>query len=188
MEDSNANLAPTWRDRDSSDEVCGGGVRNADDRVSTPSSEVVDALEHDLPEVFAMSDDGQTAREPPVTAHTVIPACERDNDDASSVHSESCWGETEELSGEDDVEWGMLPLAGSVAVQTVREEGDSAAPIRGVHPPTGRLVLVGGVSRSQNRFSLFEREEEENEVHIRGQDRQRGMRVSQRCAHSRRGL
>ena len=76
-----------------------------------------------------------------------------------------------------------MPPAGSVAVQTVREEGDSAATTRGVHPPTRRLVLVGGVSRSQNRFSLLEREEEENEVHIRGQDRQRGMRVSQRCAH-----
>ena len=48
VEDSNANLAPTWRDRDSSDEVCGGGVRNADDRVSTPPSEVVDALEHEV--------------------------------------------------------------------------------------------------------------------------------------------
>ena len=84
---------------------------------------------------------------------------------------------------EDDVEFGTLPPAGSVAVQTVREEGDSAAPTCGVHPPTRRLVLVGGVSRSQNRFSLLEREEEENEVHIHGQDRQRGMRVSQRCAH-----
>ena len=53
VEDSNANPAPTWRDRDSSDdEVCEGGVRNAEDRASTPPSEVVDALEHDLPEVL----------------------------------------------------------------------------------------------------------------------------------------
>ena len=73
--------------------------------------------------------------------------CMRDIDDASSVHSESCWGETEELSGEDD-EWGMMPPAGSVAVQTVREEGCSATLIRGVHPPTRRFVFVGGVSRS----------------------------------------
>ena len=114
-----------------------------------------------------------------MTAHSVIRACERDINDASSVHSESCWSETEELSVEDDVEWGMLLLAGSVATQTVREEGDSAAPARGVHPPTRRLVLIGGVSGSQNRFSLLEREEEENDVHLRG----RGMRVSQRCAH-----
>ena len=42
-------------------EVCGGGVRNAGDRVSTLPNEVVDASGHDLPEVFAMSDDGQTA-------------------------------------------------------------------------------------------------------------------------------
>ena len=69
----------------------------------------------------------------------------------------------------------------SVAVQTAREEGDSAAPTRGVHPPTRRLVLVGGVSRSQNRFSFLDREEEENEVHVHGQDRQRRMRASQRC-------
>ena len=62
VEHSNANLAPTWRDRDSSDEDCGGGVRNADDRVSTPPSEVVDALEHDLPEVFAR----QMRARPPV--------------------------------------------------------------------------------------------------------------------------
>ena len=48
-------------DRDSSDDVCGGGVRSADDRVSTPPSEVVDALERDLPQVFAMPDAGQTA-------------------------------------------------------------------------------------------------------------------------------
>ena len=73
VEDSNANPAPTWRDRDSTDdEVCKGGVRNADGRASTPPSEV-DALKHDLPEVFAMSDDGRTGvhSEPPVTAYSV---------------------------------------------------------------------------------------------------------------------
>ena len=133
----------------------------------SPPSEVVDALEHDLPEVFAMSD-GQSVNR----------ACQQDINDASSVHSESCWSETEGLSAKDEVEQGILPPAGSVAVHTAREEGDSAAP----HPPTRRLVLVGGVSRSQNRFSLLEREEEETEVHVHGQDRQRGMRASQRCA------
>ena len=43
-----------------------------DDHVSTPPSEVVDALEHDLSEVFAMSDDGRTVTGPPVTTHSVI--------------------------------------------------------------------------------------------------------------------
>ena len=89
------------------------------------------------------------------------------------------------IEGEDDVEWSMLPPPGSVAVQTVCEEGCSAAPMRGVHPPTRRLVLVGGISRSPNLFCVLGCEEEEN-VHIRGQDRQHGMRVSPR--NSRRGL
>ena len=167
VEDSNVP-APTWRDRDSSDdEVCEGGVRNAGDRASTPPSEVVDALEHDLVEVFAMSDDGRTGSEPPL-----ILACERDvDDDVSSVHSESCWGETKELSGEDDVEWDMLPPAGSVAVQTVREEGCSAAPVVCIDQPDvlcwrgqdrqretrvsrdhGDQMLVDGTQRERGRF------------------------------------
>ena len=55
------NPAPTWRDRDS-----------ADERVSTPPSEAVGALEHDLPEVFAMFDDGETGRD----TFTVSPQCQ----------------------------------------------------------------------------------------------------------------
>ena len=77
------------------------------------------------------------------------------------------------MSGEDDVEWGMLPPAGAAAVQTVFEEGCSAASVCGVHPPTRRLVLVGGVSRSPNRFSLLT---------SAVKSRQRGMCAAQRCA------
>ena len=36
----------------SSDEVCEGDIRNADDCAMTQPSEVVVALEHDLPEVL----------------------------------------------------------------------------------------------------------------------------------------
>ena len=39
-----------------------------------------------------------------------------DREDASSVSSESCWGEMEDL-GEDNVEWGLLPCPAAPAVQ-----------------------------------------------------------------------
>ena len=48
-----------------------------------------------------------------------------------------------------------------------------------IHQPDVWCWLV---SRSPNRFSVLECEEEENEDHIRDQDRQSGMRVSQHCA------
>ena len=80
---------------------------------------------------------------------------DREVDELSSVHSDSGWGEMEELSGEEAVEWGLLPRP--------------AAPVANHRQrlPTRRLLLVGrGGSRSQNRFSPVAHEEE-NEVHIR---------------------
>ena len=32
-----------------------------------------------------------------------------DRDDECSVSSESCWGEQEDLIGDESVEWGLLP-------------------------------------------------------------------------------
>ena len=106
----------------------------------------------------------------------MIFACERDMDDVSSVHSESCLGETEEFSRE-------VTSCGACChwrvQQTMREEGDSAAPI---HQQTFWYWLEEFPGARTVSVSWNVREGE-NEVRIRCQDRQRAMRVSQRCAH-----
>ena len=48
-------------------------------------------------------------------AHSIPTWVDRD-DEASSVSSESCWGEMEDF-GEDNVEWGLLPCPAAPAVQ-----------------------------------------------------------------------
>ena len=74
---------------------------------------------------------------------------DRDADECS-VSSESCWGEQEDLIGEEIPEWGVLPCLAPV-VPPVEDCNTRAV----VHHrlPSRRLVLVGGGSQSQNRFS-----------------------------------
>ena len=47
-----------------------------------------------------------------------------DRDDECSVSSESCWGEQEDLIGDETVEWGLL-----LEVHTVPDEDGSVAPV-----------------------------------------------------------
>ena len=37
-----------------------------------------------------------------------------DGDESSSASSDSCWGEMEDLNGEENVEWGLTPPPGPV--------------------------------------------------------------------------
>ena len=86
-----------------------------------------------------------------------IPTWVDQDADECSVSSESCWGEQEDLVGEEIPEWGVLPCP-APAVPPVEDHSTRAA----VHHrlPSRRLVLVGGGSQSQNRYSPLAHEAE----------------------------
>ena len=53
-----------------------------------------------------------------VPAQTFTTWVDRDDHESSSVSSDSCWGEMEDLNGKENVEWGLLLPGAPVAAQT----------------------------------------------------------------------
>ena len=86
-----------------------------------------------------------------VPAESIPIWVDRDADECS-VSSESCWGEQEDLIGEEVPEWGVLPC--SAPARPPQEDCNTRAAVHH-RLPSRRLVLVGGGSLSQNRFSLL---------------------------------
>ena len=80
----------------------------------------------------------------------------------SSVHSESCWGEMEDRSDDEAVEWGLLPHpAAPHAVLDVPQADDREVQVASLkkiaHPTIG---VGGGGTRSQNCVSPEAQEEQ----------------------------
>ena len=72
---------------------------------------------------------------------------ELDEDQCSSAGSESCWGETESIGDDEDVEWGTLPLP-SIDQGAVAHPADTvddfqvclpSPPLAGWEPPGARV-------------------------------------------------
>ena len=78
---------------------------------------------------------------------------DRERDESSSVHSESCWGEMEDRIDDEAVEWGLMPDPVICPVQIPRCHTASQ------RLPSRRLVLVGG-GGSQNCLSPQAEEEQ----------------------------
>ena len=57
-----------------------------------------------------------------VESHTAVDPGSLDRDECDSVWSESCWGETEDIDEDEDVEWGTLPPSMSHGVPVSQGE------------------------------------------------------------------
>ena len=70
---------------------------------------------HSHPHRFSaedMDDEGVPSKVPAQSIPTWVDR--DDGDESSSVSSDSCWGEMEDLNGAENVEWGLTPLPGPV--------------------------------------------------------------------------
>ena len=96
-----------------------------------------------------------------VPADSIPNWVDRDADECS-VSSESCWGEQEDLIGEEIPEWGVLPCLAPVVPPVEDCNTRAVVPHR---LASRRLVLVGGGSQSQNRYSPLAHEDENEANH-----------------------
>ena len=96
-----------------------------------------------------------------IPAESIPTWVDRDADECS-VSSEFCWGEQEDLIGEEIPEWGVLPCLASVVPPVEDCNTRAVVPHR---LASRRLVLVGGGSQSQNRYSPLAHEDENEADH-----------------------
>ena len=124
IDDSDDEPLATWRDEVSESEEMGrrGDVRNVWARVgdlethASVAPTLLDSLAEDLSRV-----DHDNERE--LIAGDAVsslgvqsrPCVEREDDECSSVHSEFCWGEMEDIGDDEVPEWGVLPCPTSLA-------------------------------------------------------------------------